>query len=221
MCNNRFQGAKLTILGDSISAAGRYQKILTSKYGIICDNHAISGASWALGDPLSEAVDQLGVIRQVDTLTDFSSPYWLLFAGTNDWGGRISALGSIPSDNLQTVSGGMDYVIRKILTNNPTARILVANLMYRSAGPVPYTGREQNPRGISLAEYSKHITDTAHFYSLPVLDLTGEGFANCITYATYLETQEDIPGQLYWLHPNDQGHQLLADLVYNGMCRYF
>lgn len=221
MTENRFSGATLTVLGDSISAAGRYQKVLTEKYGILCDNHAISGASWALGNPTNEAVDKLGVIRQVDEMTDFSSRYWLLFAGTNDWGGRMSALGTIPSDDLQTISGGMDHVIRRILTHNPTARILVANLMYRGEGPVPYTGEERNCKGISLNEISRHITDTAHFYKLPVLDLANEGFANCITYRTYLETQEDVPGQVYWLHPNDEGHRLLADLVFNAMCRYF
>lgn len=213
----RFGSQTLTILGDSISAEGTYQDYMLTKYGIKTDTHAIPGASWGLnGD---ETVDSLSVIRQVDNIADFSNKYWLLFAGTNDWGGRYTQLGDINSTDTTTVAGGMNYVINKILSNNPEAKIVVANILYRTAGEEAYTGEEQNAVNITLKQYSDTITSVAESYKLPVIDLYNKGFINKANYKTYLQQQENSSG-FYWLHPTAKGHELLADIISNFITVY-
>ncbi len=197
------KGKKINFLGDSITAGccasspnlgfvevmeRRYQLKQASNYGIggtrIARQHTPSP------DPRYDR-DFCGRITEMDPDADIV----VVFGGTNDHGHGDAPLG-IPADRTHDTFYGACYTLFSGLRlRYPTAIILVVTPLHRTGDREP-----KFPENTLLSDYVRALRETASMFDLPVLDLFETSAIN--------HRLEDLTTDL--LHPNDQGHQILA-----------
>ncbi|MFE8095828.1 SGNH/GDSL hydrolase family protein, partial [Bacillus toyonensis] len=135
-----------------------------------------------------------------------------VFAGTNDWGetGKPLVLGQFgDTDPAASLYGAVDNVFSQLINKYPTKTIAAFTPLPRGdAFNAP------NGSGISLEQVADAIIKVAKKYSVPVLDLYR---------ISSLFPWNDTANEFYFkavgqpsgdrLHPNDAGHQILADKI--------
>ena len=196
-----FNGEECVMLGDSITWYDeRFANAINAniigyksylqKLGLSITNKGVSGARWA---DISKYED----LPTTADNTDFSKyDIVTLMAGINDYISS-SPLGIISESDFDrnTFIGGMQYVIKKIFTDNPKIKILLAT-------PLKCTTTKQNTQSLSLIDYANAIKQVAELYSIPVLDLyLNSGFNK------YNLLQYTFDG----LHPNNDGFELICN----------
>lgn len=204
------RGKKINFLGDSITQGvgttcieKRFTDILARKYGAICRNYGISGTRIAK----SEDSKENNFCTRVETMSD-DADMVIVFGGTNDFGTEFP-LGTM-SDRIQsTFYGALHVLLTSLINKYIASRIIIITPLHRSDCEKNHIG-ERNIRtanNLTLRNYIEVIREVAEYYSLPLLDL----------YATSgLQPEIDIIKRLYvpdGLHPNDAGHEILADKI--------
>ena len=212
---------KINFLGDSITegaGASEYKKsytqIIAAKTGAICRNYGISGTR------IARQTESWG---SPDYDRDFCSRYdsmdpdadiIVIFGGTNDYGHGDAPLGSMSDRSDATFYGALHTLYRGVIEKYPEAKIIVLTPLHRFGDDMP----SAEGAGTSvhlLKDYVHAIREVAEYYSLPVLDL----------FAT-VGIQPNVPiiMEKYTadgLHPNDRGHQIIADKIINFLEREF
>lgn len=205
---------KILFLGDSITAGGSasdyskcYLNVIGDMTGAECIGFGVPGTRIARQKkPSPYAHWDESFIDRVDKM-DHSADMVIVFGGTNDYGHGDASIGDMNDRTPDTFYGALHCLCTKLINKYPTSRIVFLTPLHRL--------NEDNLRGegfketesLPLKGYVDIILEVAEFYSLPCLNL----------YAT-AGIQPNIPilREAYnpdGLHPNDAGHQLLAERI--------
>ena len=203
---------KINILGDSITqgiGASVYEKsfpaVLAAKTGAIVRNYGMGGTRIAkqkkLGIYEGPDVDYNGRAPQMDDDADIV----LVFGGTNDFGHGDAPFGEPGDRTLWTFCGGMRLLMESLRSKYPDSLIVVMTPTHRSSENVTV-----NEIGIPcrrLIDYVNAEKEIAGEYGIPVLDMWNECDVNPLKEG---HTEKYMPDGL---HPNDAGHEKIADTI--------
>ena len=212
----KLDGLKVNFLGDSITEGHgtsdekhRYDTVLkdlgelavTRNYGIGGTRIAYhSGASvWPVWD-----LYFCGRATKMDPDADLV----IVFGGTNDYGHGNAPLGTSEDTTPDTFCGAVNWLMKFLREAYPTAKLVFMTPMRRlgDEAPSPLTGH-------ALVDYVDAIIDAGARHSIAVLDLYRE-----------LPIDPNIPDMMQryvpdGLHPNDEGHKLIAILLYEFLAK--
>ncbi|MCU5181585.1 SGNH/GDSL hydrolase family protein [Bacillus toyonensis] len=200
-------------VGDSITEKNfrtnkNYHDYIAEKINCFIYNYGVSGTGWrtpngaGTGRPIYERISAMD--PNLDLIT--------IFAGTNDWGetGKPLVLGQFgDTDPAASFYGAVDNVFSQLITKYPTKTIAAFTPLPRGDA---FNG--PNGSGITLEQIADAIIKVAKKYSIPVLDLyrTSSLFPwNDTANEYYFKAVGQTSGDR--LHPNDVGHQILADKI--------
>lgn len=210
---SKWTGKKVAFMGDSITYGtgvsndnAVYWRRLSEMLGFSSvTGLGVAGSCWSVTSdygtghsPISQRWDQ------IPTDADLV----MIFAGTNDWG-HSSVLGTVADTTDVSTCGAVATAINGVITANPDVRLAIISPLHRwgfvsSASPL-YDNME-NSQGHTLEDYADAIKETAAAYGIPVID----GFATGINpRVTAFHDAYVTDG----LHPNDNGHGLLANAL--------
>lgn len=203
-------GLKVNFLGDSItqgSCASVQEKCYVEILGRSCGlaaarNYGIGGTRIARQRVPSEKEkwdrDFCSRVAEMDRDADLV----LVFGGTNDHGHGDAPLGTDADRTVDTFHGACHVLYQMLLVRFPQSRIVVLTPLHRTEDTVP-----KADSGAILEDYVEIIRKTAAQYNLPILDLfkTSAIRADIPEIAARYTTDG--------LHPNDEGHALLAQEI--------
>lgn len=205
---------KIVFLGDSITEGvgvdlpkNRFCDRIARETGAVCINCGIGGTRIAKQTkPSEEARWDQDFISRVDKL-DSDADIVVIFGGTNDFGHGDAKFGTMESRDQYTFYGALHTLYTKLLEKYPSSQIVILTPLHRRGENDPLAdGNRPQSEGV-LIDYVNAIREVAEYYSLPVLDLfktSGLQPAIPIIKDTYMPDA---------LHPNDEGHKVLADKI--------
>ena len=205
---------KINFLGDSITeGAGastpqkNYVNRVAKRTGAICRNYGIGGTRIAKQQkPSAEAIYDRDFCSRVDEM-DSDADVVVIFGGTNDYGHGDAPLGNMNDRTNDTFYGALHELYNKIITKYPESFIVVLTPLHRLHED-NLKGDGSKPQDVAdLRAYVNIIREVAEYYSLPVLDL----FAN-----SGISPNHPLINIKYFadgLHPNDEGHSVLANKI--------
>ena len=208
----QLQGKTIHFLGDSITqgagasrAEARYVDRVAQLSGALCRNYGISGTRIARKLHPTGTCDALDFCARVDTM-DKDADAIVVFGGTNDFGHGDAPMGTMSDRTPDTFFGALHTLFTALICRYPCARIVALTPLHRCGeeiSPEKQPGTENLP----LKRYAQAIREVAEYYSLPVLDLFRMS-----------GLQPNVPGirERYLpdgLHPNDTGHQRIAEMI--------
>ena len=129
----------------------------------------------------------------------------VIFGGTNDYGHGDAPFGEEGDRTPETFIGACHYLFKRALERFPEARIVVLTPVHR------YEEDKPDMKGRTLGEYVEVIRSVADKYSLPVIDLWAR---------SGIQPEIDVIREKYCpdgLHPNDLGHERMADVIEAGL----
>ena len=207
---------KIVFLGDSITEGhgvnnpeNRFVDRIAASTGAICKNFGISGTRIAKQTiPSHNERYDSDFISRVDDL-DADANIVVVFGGTNDWGHGDAKIGSFENHDPYTFYGALHTLYTSLIEKYPSSQIVMLTPLHRigEAGPIVREDMPQSNKTASLKDYVNIIREVAEFYSIPVLDLFK---TSGIQPAIPVITEKYIPDGL---HPNDDGHALLANRI--------
>jgi lysophospholipase L1-like esterase len=205
--SSKWAGKVWNVIGDSITehnarTTKNYQDYIADKIGCTVNNYGLSGTGW-FTPSASGGTNQI-----FNRISGFSSSADLItvFAGTNDVAsvGKTFVLGSYgDTDQNASFYGTLDYTLKQLIAKYPTKTIAVFTPIQRDIASTTY-GTVTETNMIAVADA---IIKVAGKYSIPVLDLYR--FGNMYPSNTTFKSTMMPDG----LHPNDVGHQVLADKI--------
>lgn len=221
-----FSDKKITIIGDSITAGAgtsdkktkSYCSILSSLLGATVENLGINGTTFCeglIGSDFSSATSRYEDVKNYDDETD----YFIVQLGVNDWIRSISSnlkMGSIGSYDLNTICGALNVYAKtlkqkfegtntQIIFLTPTiTRVLVGS----------FDSNTKNKLGYSLRDICNAIIETASIYEIKVIDLNID---SGIYWSSSTDNNVDQYLNSDGLHPNDEGHVLIAQVIANNL----
>lgn len=218
---SKFDGKRIHIFGDGISfgigasslAKKSYTSLLGIKYGFVVANHSLSDAT--VGNYNDDILKKKSLLTQIDSASlETDSDYVLIFMGTEDFKLPKAEIGNIDDKKDTTFIGSLNLAIEKILSVNTGVKILLATPLFR--GRInPGDGKDCDGYPVNdrfLFEYANAIKKVGEYNHIPVVDLFNECMINKYTHGFYLADG---------LYPNDEGHSLVADKIFDAMSRYY
>ncbi len=206
----------INFLGDSITQGigaseenKGYVAILCEKYGLKrANNYGISGTRIARRSVLRTCeTEDLYFSTRVDSM-DKDADIIVVFGGTNDYGHGGAPLGTFYDRTEDTFYGACHLLFLRLMNKYPGKPIVVLTPMHRAdENDVTYKGPENQPT--RLIDYVNIIKEVAQYYSLPVCDL----WANLGICPVVESNREAFCPD--GCHPNNEGHNLLAERVGN------
>ena len=211
------KGKILNVLGDSITEGANatefsraYHQILKNLGGFSQVNaYGIGGTRIAKQTVLldGERPENCFLVRAENMQKN--ADIVLVFGGTNDYGHGDAPLGAIGDETDSTFCGACKILFSKLRALYPTACIIVILPLRRFNEDNPYgeNGNKEIPSG-TLGEYSSSLKEIAEEFSFPICDLREDVLLN----PNDKELNEKYFGD--GLHPNDAGHQILAERLF-------
>ena len=208
------KGLKINFLGDSITEGGcasrqenRYVDLIAAKTGAVCRNYGIGGTRIAQQTVKSECAtwdrDFCGRIDEMESYADIV----VVFGGTNDFGHGDAKLGSQDDTTPQTFYGALNYLINRLKEKYSSSKIVFITPMHRTGENNPRGEGNKLEDGAILKEYVKIIKETAKRHNISLLDFYNE---------LGIDPNNAEDNKNYFadgLHPNDKGHNLIADRI--------
>lgn len=209
-----------TALGDSISQG--YYSYMNGSNPTIALNASIAWttlvAKWNLWTLDNQSVGGSGFLKlsssdppvagwQIAANHDFSDCNLVTIAyGINDWKGNQTLgtiLDTIPTTPT-TVIGAMQYVINKIMTDNPECKIvgiLPINCSAYGTFSTNWSLNTTNGNNVTLNEFVQALIDVYEYYGIEYVDLAHSSVVNRLNIQSLL---------LDGVHPTIATHRLLA-----------
>jgi lysophospholipase L1-like esterase len=209
---SKWQGKTWNVIGDSITEHNfrtnlNYHDYIKNKIGCTVNNYGVSGTGY-FTPSASGGTNQIpNRISNMNNTADLIT----VFAGTNDWGevGKSLVLGTFgDTDPNVSFYGAVDSSLIQLIAKYPTKTIAVFTPLPRG------TSWGANASGVTMEQVVDAIIKVASKYSIPVLDLyrkSGLFPWNDTANDTLFKAIGQSSGDR--LHPNDAGHQLLADKI--------
>ena len=218
----QLEGLRVNFLGDSITEglgishiSKGYVNILKEHYRLKeARNYGWSGTTYAAGGHWYEAAENTPTYN-ASLGKDYCSrghimgdaDLILVFGGTNDFGAGCAPIGSFEDRTSDTFYGACHVLYQSLIDRYPHSKIVILTPLHRACEDNPMgEGARPEPTG-TLEFYVDIIRRVAKHYGLPILDLfattrlnprNAELFARCLPDG---------------LHPNDEGHQILAQEI--------
>ena len=207
------KGLKINFLGDSITegiGASALKNTYFSQFkalsGAVCRNYGISGTRIA--------EQKNSTIGYPSFDLDFCHRYKLMnkdadvvavFGGTNDYDHGDAPLGKFEDRTPKTFYGGLHTLYSSLKEMYPESIVFIMLPLHREG-----ENKETTPKYFDghLIEYIEAICKVAKHYDLPILDLYNESGMTADTEENSKKYFDD------GLHPNDFGHKILAEKVY-------
>jgi lysophospholipase L1-like esterase len=213
--SSKWSGKVWNVIGDSITehnfrTTKNYHDYIKDKISCTINNYGISGTGYFTP---SGSGGTNAIYQRIGSL-NASADLITVFAGTNDWGqvGKTLVLGSFGDiDGSTSFYGAVDSTISQLITKYPTKTLAVFTPLPRSNA----FNSVANSAGITLTQVADAIIAVCNKYGVPVLDLyrkSGLFPWNTTANNTYFNYQYPS-GTGDGLHPNDAGHQILADKI--------
>lgn len=206
------EGKKINFLGDSItfgSGATKecefgYVPVFARQSGVaVCRNYGIGGTRIARQKtPSQNPVCDKDYCSRVAGM-DADADIVVVFGGTNDFGHGDAKMGSFEDRTPDTFYGACHTLMSDLIAKYIGKPIVVLTPLHRITEDVP------NMNGYVLSDYVKVLKEVAQYYALPVLDL----YAMSGIQPRVPAVKETLCPD--GLHPNNAGHQILADRVEN------
>lgn len=209
----KLEGKKINFLGDSITEgmgvedpANFYVNRIAARYGAVCRNYGISGTRIARQKtPSEEPRHDLYFGSRVDEM-DPDADIIFVFGGTNDFGHGDAPLGTMEDRTLDTFYGALHLLYQQLMTKYPGKVIVIATPLHRTCEDCLRGSRKTEDVAV-LKTYVEIIREVAEEYSLPVLDLFR---VSGLQPKVQAHLEKFVPDGL---HPNDAGHEILADRI--------
>ena len=195
---------KIVFLGDSITeSCGATEKEkgfvyrFRDKTGAITTELGIGGTRIAY--KFIPSIDNLIYDKFFETRIDeipSDAEVIVVFGGTNDYGHGDAPIGKLGDDTIFTFYGAVYQLIKKIRYAFLNAQLIFVTPLHRQF---------EHERGLNLVDFVNAIKEVCAKENVPVVDLYN-------LYEVNPENDEDrIKYAPDGLHPNDLGHDLLAD----------
>lgn len=210
---NRFTGKKALVIGDSLTAALKWQVQLIKNLHLSVKTHALGGAT------IKQIID--GATIAGSTLQPLSSDevsekdLIIFFGGTNNMHQTHGVVGDL-YPNQKTVCGEMQYAINSIFSLLKTAN----NLSCRVICVTPYcfgsTEWNDNALQENGSALARSIEDVAHYNGVPCYNTYNNSGINKFTWRIFTnnaESEDESGKKLDQLHLNDAGYAYLGDLI--------
>ena len=206
------QNKKILFLGDSITAgvgtsAGEsttFWSLLGRRTGAVVRGYGIGGTCIARQyHILYPEMDEPYFITRVDAMED-GADVVVVFGGTNDYGHGDAPFGEMSDRTNDTFYGAMHLLCQALISRYPQATIVIMTPLHRLNEEAKINERGVR-NGTTLEDYVEAERRVAAYYGIPVLDLFRVS-----------GLQPEVPQlrERYMpdgLHPNDAGHERLAD----------
>lgn len=218
----KLEGLRINFLGDSITegygtsdTSKCYVSILKERYGLKeARNYGWGGTTYAVGGHWYEKAESTPTYN-ASLGRDFCSRVHimgdadviLVFGGTNDFGAGCAPIGSFEDRTADTFYGACHVLYQSLIARYPHSKIIILTPIHRACEENP-RGEEAKPQAVgTLSFYVDIIRQVAKYYELPVLDLFATTRLQRKDTALF---QRCLPDGL---HPNDEGHQILAQEI--------
>lgn len=209
------KGKKIAFLGDSITQGvgvsceeNTFWNMLGRRTGAEVYGYGISGtriADQQNPDP-EVASDRYFASRVNEMIPD--ADIVVVFGGTNDYGHGDAPLGCMTDRRDDTFYGACHLLIQRLINRYPEAQLVFMTPLHRLEEERVDEACTVNSRR-NLKRYVEIIREVAEFYGVVLVDL----FATCqIQPGVPVSKEKYMPDGL---HPNDAGHQLIANRLYS------
>ena len=201
---------KIDFLGDSITEGygtsakeNIYVNVLAKILPAEVCSDGIGGTRIAKQKEISEDpiwdLDFIGRVENLDKDADFV----VVFGGTNDYGHGDAPIGKMGDKTPWTFYGAMDYIINELLKYFKLEQLIFILPLYRLNEDSPH-GDGFNCRVIKepLSRYREVMSEVLNKYGVRILDVKDK-----------FGKAENNKYLLDGLHPNDEGHKYLAELI--------
>ncbi len=218
---SKFEGKTLHLFGDGICyglgstdiPSKSYPALLTSRYGIKINNHALGDAT--VGNYEDDTLAERSILQQISTATiDGNNAYGIIWAGSNDYKNILTVMGENTSDNDRTFKGSLNLAIKNILEKNPKIKLMIVSPIYRARLDADDLRDSDDTviKNYTLKDYVSAMKEIAELNHIPFVDLYNTSMIGKNTFTTYLSNR---------LHLSDAGHDMIADRIYDAMCYYY
>ena len=214
------QGKVVNFLGDSItegvgvsSPDKLYHQLIKRRVGLAeARIYGVSGSRYARQLVVtSERSDRDFCMRAEEM--DPSADIVIVFGGTNDFGHGTAPIGTFEDREPTTFYGAAHWLYSFLKRTYPSAVIAICTPTHRRNECCTKGDIKPYHCG-TLKRYVDIIREVAEYYSLPVIDL----FAmSGIQPAIDEQRERYMPDGL---HPNDAGHEILAERIANFLLAY-
>ena len=207
--DGNLKGKTVQFFGDSITEKNfrtkkNYHEYMAEMSGIKTIVNGVSGTGWRTpngsgsGRPIHERITQVSA----------NADYVCIFAGTNDFGqtGLPFVMGTINDTNpSESFYGAVDYTIKKAIQIKKNTKLFTITPIQRKDGFSP------NDKGVTLEQVAEAIKKVSQKYGIPCFDAYYQNNLNVWDAESekYYFTAEGQPSP-DGLHPNDEGHKVLA-----------
>lgn len=194
--NPKTHDFKINCLGDSITVGYNnndvsYVDYLNSKYTTV-RKYGESGTTISRQTGVTNSF--LERYENMDNDVDII----LIMGGTNDFGLNIP-LGDMTSTDPYNFYGALKSLITGLIDKYPDKRIMFVTELDRVI--------DSNGINVPYTSYLAAIKEVCRYYSIPVLDLNSNlGF----TSKNAKQAERYLPD---YLHPNNEGHKIIADKI--------
>lgn len=205
-------GLKVNFIGDSITygsgATTRengFVSVFGRKTGCVARNYGIGGTRVSRQRKPSVHPEWDSCFLDRVEKMDADADVVVVFGGTNDFGHGDAPLGTMSETDEYTFYGAYKSLMDRLIERFPAARIVLMTPTHRlsEAKIMSEAGLRRDP----LVKYVQAVREIGDYYSAPVLDLwacSGIQPLNPILKEKYTKDG---------LHPNDAGHERIADLL--------
>ncbi len=200
------KGKKVLLLGDSITEGWGASEIERSYASVLMKlgefgemgNYGVAGTRIAAQK--KEPNENFGTetFHMRAERMEEGADILLVFGGTNDYGHGDAPIGRLGDDAKDTFYGAYTLLLQYLLKKYETAKIFAITPIHREKEEEYYNGTGLRNCG-TLSDYARAEREVCEKLSVPVLDL----------YACEAFPAMTVDG----LHPNDEGHALLAELI--------
>ena len=211
---NLWEGKSAVFVGDSITYGSGttkiYHQYLKESLGLgSVTSMGVAGscisATSDYGHTNQPLMDRYGNVPDADLI--------VVFMGTNDYG-HESPLGTMADTTDVSFYGALNVIVPALVAAHPSSKIVFATPLHRYGfGSSKLTGAAftydniPNGRGATLGDYAAAIKEVCAAHGVSVMDLYEEYPLDPSDAAVRAQYMPD------GLHPNAQGHQIIADVM--------
>lgn len=195
----------INFLGDSITQGAKVQdpdktfvNRIAAQTGCICNNYGVGGTRLARIYGVSKKTITDYDFNLRAQIMDHKADMVVIFGGTNDYGNGSAPMGDISDHTPYTFYGALNCLYSYLLQFYKRNRIVVMTPIYRYRVP-------KNGEYLPLARYVQAIREVTAKYDLPLLDM----YVNSMLHPKRVSDLKEryVPDGL---HPNDDGHEIMA-----------
>ncbi len=194
-----FVGTSITSGGAASSVENRYVSRVAKSIGATVVNQGVSSSGISTGTyaALSKTIAESGELPQhsyENLILGQGFDILVIDHGFND---KLRPIGTVDSTDRNQIAGAYNYVIEQYFTDNPSGRCALIT------PPTAYGG--DGGFVDELRAVADIIGEIGLRWGCPVLDLTNRGPFGVGNSAAHLADG---------VHPNDEGHRIIANVIY-------